>query len=352
MIQVSFYTTDKYDPKEERKSINKSTKTSSGSTTTTVTKTSGGMTTTTTTTTTKIITSTKPGSKTITRSSTTTNGTMNPTSTMTKSTTSTSTKNTAPSKVTRSATTNVTKHVTETTKIYESPSGGEKAFSVKVLNTTLRNGLEHLKNDLNQEQNDIFINEDERVGTLADLENEHKQLENDHINDQAFGAHLNRLNKQIMSEISIAKSGLEDDQDLLKRQIGHTQDIIEEITPIVETERKETASLQDTLNQTQGQQQTPETVALLTENEELRKKFNDSRNLVHSERTEKVKFFNDHADLVNKYNQLVVDYTNSLNKLEVDRTNDQNELNLLNIEASIEDAEEINLNHYVETSEK
>ena len=96
-------------------------------------------------------------------------------------------------------------------KIYEDTSNGEKAFDVKALNTTLKNGSQSLKNDLNQEQNDIFINEDERLGTLRNLENAHKQFENDHIDDQAFGAHLNRLNKQIMSEISIAKSGLEDD---------------------------------------------------------------------------------------------------------------------------------------------
>ena len=46
------------------------------------------------------------------------------------------------------------------------------------------------------------------------------------------------------------------------------------------------SNLQDTLNQTQGQQQTPETVALLGKNEELRKKFDDSRILVRTERSE------------------------------------------------------------------
>lgn len=232
-----------------------------------------------------------------------------------------------------------------------STSGGDP-FSVKVLTTDLTNGLNQLKEDLNAEQSDIFRYEDGRTDTLGHLENVQRELENEHINDQVFGAHLNRLDKQVSSEIGIATSGHNDDQESLKRRITHTNGIIKEREPVVSSEQKNNKGLENTLSQTQGQQKTPASSELLKDNDGQRKNIQTNLNTVKKERDAKTKIFNQHADLVNKYNDLATKYEKSLIDTEVKRVEIERDSNKTNSELRSQTAEGTNLEHFLETTSK
>ena len=123
------------------------------------------------------------------------------------------------------------------------------AYSVKTLTTDLRSGLNQLVDELKAEQSDIFNYEDARADTLAHLEKVHKELEQEHINDQVSGAELKRLEKEIISEIGIAKSGFEDDKQSLGRSIAHTDEQLKEKDPQLKAKQDTNVELNKTLSQ-------------------------------------------------------------------------------------------------------
>ena len=267
-------------------------------------------------------------------------------------TTTTTRTVTSPSKGSASPAKTITTASTSSTTGTTSSSGDKDQYSVRVLNTDLRNGLSQLKDDLNAEQSDIFRYEDGRSGTLGHLENVHRDLENVHINDQVFGAKLNRLDKQICSEIGIATSSHNDDQELLKRQISHTEGVIKEKEPVVSSEQKTNSGLQDTLGQAQGQQRTPAAQELLKDNDGQKKKIQDLLSGVKKERDEKSRIFNQHADLVNKYNDLIGRYEKSLLEVEAKHNELRNETNIANADLNNQNDEGTNLHHYLESTTK
>lgn len=250
-----------------------------------------------------------------------------------------------------------TKTVTKTTTVRtttssSSTSSSGDAYNVNTLTTDVRNGLNQLKDDLNAEQTDIFAYEDGRVETLGHLEAVHKELEREHLNDQVFGTHLKRVGKEVSSEIGIATSGHNDEQESLKRRVNHTQEIISEKEPIVKKEEKSKSDLENTLSQKQGQQHAPSATALLKDNDALRKKLEESKVNVKKEREEKANIFNQHADIVNKYNELVAKYENSLNETEAKRADLSRDVNKTNAEIFNENADGVNLDHFLISTNK
>lgn len=250
------------------------------------------------------------------------------------------------------ATTTVT---TTTTVVRDSSMESSDTFNVKTLTTDLRNGLNQLTLDLKAEQNDLFSYEDGRVDTLGHLEKVHKELEAEHINDQVFGAELKRLDKEVMSEIGIAKSGLEDDKASLGRRIAHTEQQIKEQEPLIAARQGDNAKLDAVLKQDENiaaQNLSEAAAALRKDNDAVRGKIVEGTGNVRKERGECAKVFNEHADLVNKYNDLVAQYEKLLLTAEAARRDAERDANAATAELSVETANGVNLDHYLEATTK
>lgn len=257
-----------------------------------------------------------------------------------------------------SKTTTARKTVTTTTRTTSErvvSMEGSDVHSVKTLTTDLRNGLDTLKEDLRAEQNDVHAYEDSRADTLAHLETVHSELEKEHINDQVRGVELNRLDRQVMSEINIESSNFEDEKDSLRRRIDHTQKIVQEKQPIVDSRKKEHSALEATLGQDQkitSANLSETATALRKENDALRKKIEDSTKSVKTEREGKIAVFNDHASLVGTYDQLVLKYEQLLRDVEDGRKNAEKDYNASSNELAVESAQNVNLTHMLNATDK
>lgn len=228
------------------------------------------------------------------------------------------------------------------------------AYSVKTLTTDLRNGLNQLVDELKAEQSDIFNYENARADQLAHLEKVHKELEQEHINDQVCGEELKRLEKEITSEISIAKSGFEDDKQSLARSIAHTDEQLSEKDPLLKAKQETNGELNKTLSQDEKSvYHTPQAATdLRKSNDDARKRMEDAAASVRKEREEKAAVFNQHADLVNQYNDLVARYEKLLLDAETARRDAERDANAANGEISTESAEGTNLEHFIEATDK
>ncbi|CAI2383295.1 unnamed protein product [Moneuplotes crassus] len=230
-----------------------------------------------------------------------------------------------------------------------------ETYTVQTLTKDLRDNMNNLKGDLRSEQADTHNYEDSRVEQLAHLENVHNELQEEHINDQVRGKELKRLDKEISSEINITMADSENEKSSLQRQIEYTDELIQEKEPILAEKEQKKLELEEIVAQEPDINQMNLSQAaenLRAENENLKNKFVDSLGLVKNEREEKVKVFNEHADLVNSYNELVLKYGNLLNKIEGERNQAENERNSTHDEIDKEESNKVNLEHYVKTSTK
>ena len=244
---------------------------------------------------------------------------------------------------------------TTTTVTTNSTSESSDNYSVKTLTTDLRKGLDTLKEDLKAEQNDLHSYEDSRADTLAHLENVHNELEKEHINDQVRGEELRRLDKEISSEIDIATSQVHDEKESLQRRINHVDQQINEVDPIVKTKENENRELASTLGKDENVKDanlSEAATGLRKDNNGLRQKIEDSNAKVKSERDEKVKVFNQHADLVNTYNDLVNKYQQLLTDVEVGRKDAERDYNATLTELDSETANQTNLDHHINSTDK
>lgn len=263
--------------------------------------------------------------------------------------TKTSTKKEAPAPTPAAQMTSSTEPVVRDANLESSD-----AYSVKTLTTDLRNGLNQLVDELKAEQSDIFNYENARADQLAHLEKVHRELEQEHINDQVSGEELKRLQKEIASEISIAKSGIEDDKQSLARSIAHTDEQLKEKDPLLKAKQAANADLNKTLSQDeQSVYRTPQAATDLRKgNDDARKRMEDAAASVRKEREDKAAVFNQHADLVNQYNDLVARYEKLLLDAEGARRDAERDANATTGEISAESAEGANLEHYVEATNK
>ena len=252
----------------------------------------------------------------------------------------TTTKKTKGGKTTTTYTT-----VTRTTDMESSDN-----FNVKTLKGDLRNGHNQLVDELRAQQTDIFNYEDDRADTLAHLEKVHDELEKEHINDQVFGAELNRLDREVISGIDIHSSQLEDDQAGLVRRIEHVTQKVNEQDPIIKDKNAQGKKLNDTMNKQESirdKNLSEDATNLRKDNDDLRKKMDQCIKDVKKERDGKVKVFNEHADLVNKYNDLVLKYEKLLHGVEEGRRDAEKNLNATHSEVSLADSDSTNLEHHL-----
>lgn len=291
------------------------------------------------------------GVKTVTTTTTTSTSrggqTTTTTSSSTRGTTSASKKSPVKSPVKASA------H--QTTTITTTSSEDADAYSVRRLTSDLRSGLSTLKEDLRAEQNDLHNYEDGRAETLAHLEKVHSELEKEHINDQVVGEELRRLDKDVVSEIGISTSQFEDQKDSLRRRIDHTDVQIKEVEPIAEAKKGERDQIQGVLDKDQQitASNLSQTAAdLRKDNDGQRNKFQEAKGKVRSERDEKVKVFNQHADLVNTFNDLVMKYEKLLQDVEKSRKGAEGEKNQVDTELSTENSNGTNLEHFLNATNR
>lgn len=244
---------------------------------------------------------------------------------------------------------------TYTTKTSTATSENSEAYSVRTLTKDLRNELDSSKGELQADQSEIHAYEDKRSDTLAHLENVHKELEKEHINDQVRGAEVDRLNVEVASEINIAKSQFDDEKASLGRQIDHIDAQAKEQDPILAEKQGEHKSLTAIIGENEKIEQgnlSQAATDLRKDNAELRNKMTASTKNVKKERDGKVKVFNEHADLVTKYSELVIKYEELLSKVELERKDIDTESISTSDEFSKESAHGVNLTHQLNCSVK
>jgi chromosome segregation ATPase len=227
--------------------------------------------------------------------------------------------------------------------------------AVKTLTTDLRNGLDMLKEDLRAEQNDVHAYEDSRSDNLAHLETVHSELEKEHINDQVRGVELSRLDRQVTSEINIETSNFEDEKESLRRFINHTDDIIKEKVPIVDSRKEEHTGLEKTLAKSEdikASNLSEASTVLRKDNADLKKKIEESAKSVKTEKEGKLKVFNDHAALVKSYDSVVQAYSKLHSDSEMVRNKFEREYIQTSNELAEESAQNVNLTHYINATDK
>jgi chromosome segregation ATPase len=227
--------------------------------------------------------------------------------------------------------------------------------AVKTLTTDLRNGLDMLKEDLRAEQNDVHAYEDSRSDNLAHLETVHSELEKEHINDQVRGVELSRLDRQVTSEINIETSNFEDEKESLRRFINHTDDIIKEKVPIVDSRKEEHTGLEKTLAKSEdikASNLSEVSTVLRKDNADLKKKIEESAKSVKTEKEGKLKVFNDHAALVKSYDSVVQAYSKLHSDSEMVRNKFEREYIQTSNELAEESAQNVNLTHYINATDK
>lgn len=65
-------------------------------------------------------------------------------------------------------------------------------FRVHKLKDELQENLRSVISQLNNEQKDLFAEEEDRLNILAHLEQVHRELQGEHIQDQVAGGELSR----------------------------------------------------------------------------------------------------------------------------------------------------------------
>ena len=117
-------------------------------------------------------------------------------------------------------------------------------FRVRKLRDEMNDNLRSVINSLNSEQRDLFKEEEERCVILAHLEQVHKELQGEHIQDQVAGGELRRRHSQLISDLDVEKHGIETEKVLLKKQIEQIQTLIGIVKKQIEAEEKSGKEIQ------------------------------------------------------------------------------------------------------------
>lgn len=84
------------------------------------------------------------------------------------------------------------------------------------LKKDLRSNLDGLVKELKADQENVFKTEDDRVAMLSQLEDVHKELEGEHLNDKTIGYVLDRQAHDISTDYTVTKANSNQETEVLR----------------------------------------------------------------------------------------------------------------------------------------
>lgn len=164
----------------------------------------------------------------------------------------------------------IVKTTITTTTIIERNS----AWSVQTLKTDLTTKVHELIDSLKDDQKALFQEEEDRIKTLASLDQAHEELKGEHANDLADGKKITEKQKEIKDNINKRKQEIEQQKKNLQTRINDLSGTVKKLKEDLvkaEQENKRLQKIVDTPEDLKEKGLTQEAKKLRDENEKLRK---------------------------------------------------------------------------------
>lgn len=114
----------------------------------------------------------------------------------------------------------VSKTIVKTTITTTTVIERNSAWSVQTLRSDLTTKVNELIDSLKDDQRALFQEEEDRIKTLASLEQAHEELKGEHANDIADGKKINERQKEIKTNIAKRKQDLEAQKKALQTRLS------------------------------------------------------------------------------------------------------------------------------------
>ncbi len=205
----------------------------------------------------------------------------------------------------------IVKTTITTTTIIERNS----AWSVQTLKTDLSSKVSELIYSLKDDQKALFQEEEDRIKTLASLDQAHEELKGEHANDLADGKKITEKQKEIKDNISKRKQDIEQQKKNLQTRINDLSGTVKKLKEDLvkaEQENKRLQKIVDTPEDLKEKGLTQDAKKLRDENEKLRKQQDGLTTDLLKERDARNTFINDHRNLVQEYNKNIEKYNTNL----------------------------------------
>ena len=205
----------------------------------------------------------------------------------------------------------IVKTTITTTTIIERNS----AWSVQTLKTDLSSKVSELIDSLKDDQKALFQEEEDRIKTLASLDQAHEELKGEHANDLADGKKITEKQKEIKDNISKRKQDIEQQKKNLQTRINDLSGTVKKLKEDLvkaEQENKRLQKIVDTPEDLKEKGLTQDAKKLRDENEKLRKQQDGLTTDLLKERDARNTFINDHRNLVQEYNKNIEKYNTNL----------------------------------------
>lgn len=191
-------------------------------------------------------------------------------------------------------------------------------YSVENLKTELKTRLEELLDSLKNEHDDIHAENNERTAVLANLELVHAELKGEHEQDLAYGKALEDLKNQISQDLLDRRQDIENRKQDLLATIKQLEDATRDTQKQKADAEKEKARLTAIVEKPEDLKEngfTAEAKKLRAENESNRQTTDKLTTELISARDERNSIIENHRELVERFENTVIQYHDELRKV-------------------------------------
>ena len=231
-------------------------------------------------------------------------------------------------------------HIEPISESYSNGRDDFEKYSVRTLQEDLYTHLGQVKESLNKQQDELFDEEDRRVKTLSQLENLHKELQGEHVQDQITGFQLNRLDQTVTNDYDVVKDRFGREQDAISStidDINNAKSIVDRQHKIANTEYVKVSQEASRIENIRTRGLNSASQQLRDENKELRKNIRNTNSDLAKESDEINRLKRRHDDIIHSYNTTIDRYNDMLSKVEDARRQAQDQSDTLRGDISNED---------------
>jgi Tfp pilus assembly protein PilN len=195
-------------------------------------------------------------------------------------------------------------------------------FNSAILEQELRIGSQNAIDDLKDEQASRFELEDSRVDALGTLERAHEELKGSNEQDIQETRRLTEISRQIDSEISIRKTKISTEIDILKQKNIDVEKVTKESENEKTQKTKEKNKLETIVNTPEDLNEqgfSKEAKEIRNDNSQFKTKAEKGTAILIQERDQRDELLDAHNKTVQTYNETIYKFMNLLNQAEQTR---------------------------------